>query len=184
MRGQTSRQDATAKEVVQLVGHEAGQRPAVGLVGPLLLEGQQVLLDYLEKRCLLGFPLAGCLTSSVLDRAPRDPGYRLRRSRRHNKAIPSKEKGNPGVPAAVWPRLQLQPWRRGWVVLAASGGREAPLPSGLAASGRISPPSGLMLELPLERVLPGRVRNRGVAHSAELSGPAWTGRRGLTPQSG
>ena len=53
---QTSRQDATAKEVVQLVGHEAGQGPAIGLVGPLLLEGQQVLLDYLEKRCFLGFP--------------------------------------------------------------------------------------------------------------------------------
>jgi hypothetical protein len=47
--GQTSRQAATAREVVQLVGHEAGQGSAIGLVGPLPLEGQQVLLDYLEK---------------------------------------------------------------------------------------------------------------------------------------
>ena len=72
----------------------------------------------------------------------------------------------PGVPGAVWPRLQLQPWRRGCVVLAASSGREAPLPSGLVASGWIgppsglpasgwiSPPSGLILELPLEPAAP------------------------------
>ena len=31
-------------------------RAAVGLVSPLLLEGQQVLLDYLEKRRLLRLP--------------------------------------------------------------------------------------------------------------------------------
>jgi hypothetical protein len=30
--------------------------PAIGLVGPLLLEGQQVLLDYLEERCFLRLP--------------------------------------------------------------------------------------------------------------------------------
>jgi hypothetical protein len=39
-----------------LAGHEAGQGPAVERVGPLLLEGQQVLLDYLEQRRPLGLP--------------------------------------------------------------------------------------------------------------------------------
>jgi hypothetical protein len=45
---QTSSQDSTRHEPVQLVQHELRQRATVGVVGPLLLEGQQVLLDYLE----------------------------------------------------------------------------------------------------------------------------------------
>jgi hypothetical protein len=36
--GQTSGQDATAQEVVQLVGDEAGQRAAVGLVANVMDE--------------------------------------------------------------------------------------------------------------------------------------------------
>ena len=43
-------------KAVQLVGHELGQRASAGLVGPLLLEGQQVSLDYLEKGSLLRLP--------------------------------------------------------------------------------------------------------------------------------
>ena len=44
--------------------------------------------------------------------------------------------------------------------------------------------TNMRLDEMMDGVLPGRVRSRGVAHSAELSGPAWTGRRGLAPQSG
>jgi hypothetical protein len=41
---------------VQFLGDEAGQRAAVGLVGPLLLEGEQVLLQHLEKGGLFRLP--------------------------------------------------------------------------------------------------------------------------------
>jgi hypothetical protein len=41
---------------VQLIQHEFRQCPAVSLVGPLLLEGQQVLLEQLIKRCLFRLP--------------------------------------------------------------------------------------------------------------------------------
>ena len=50
------RQDATVHEPVQLAGHELGQRAPAGLVGPLLLEGQQMLLHHTAKRSLLGLP--------------------------------------------------------------------------------------------------------------------------------
>ena len=53
---EASAQDSTRHKAVQLVGHELGQRASAGLVGPLLLEGQQVSLDYLEKGSLLGLP--------------------------------------------------------------------------------------------------------------------------------
>jgi hypothetical protein len=42
--GEASAQDPAVHEPVQFIGHELGQRPTVGLVGPLLLEGQKVLL--------------------------------------------------------------------------------------------------------------------------------------------
>ena len=54
--GEPSRQDPAIEEVVQLVGHETGQRATVGLVGPLLLEGQKVLLQHLVEDSLLGLP--------------------------------------------------------------------------------------------------------------------------------
>jgi hypothetical protein len=38
---EASPQDSTRHEGVQLAGHELGQRASAGLVGPLLLEGQQ-----------------------------------------------------------------------------------------------------------------------------------------------
>ena len=41
---------------MRLVGDEAGQRAAVGLVGPLLPEGQQVLLEHLEERRFFWLP--------------------------------------------------------------------------------------------------------------------------------
>jgi hypothetical protein len=37
-------------KVVQLSGHEAGQRATFGLLRPLLLEGQKVVLQNLAKR--------------------------------------------------------------------------------------------------------------------------------------
>jgi hypothetical protein len=41
---------------VLLVGHELRQRAPADLVGPLLLEGEEVLLHHLEKRSLLRLP--------------------------------------------------------------------------------------------------------------------------------
>jgi hypothetical protein len=54
--GETAPQDSARHERVQLVGDEAGQRTTVGLVGPLLLEGQKVLLQHLAKGSLFRLP--------------------------------------------------------------------------------------------------------------------------------
>jgi hypothetical protein len=69
--GQTPRQDATAEPRVRVFGR--GLR-ACGC----LHDGGLSASDWQLLRRLL----AGCLGSSVSDRDPRDPGYRLRRSRR------------------------------------------------------------------------------------------------------
>jgi hypothetical protein len=50
--GKTPPQNSAGHEPVQLIQHELRQRPAVGRIGPMLLEGQQVLLEHLIKRCL------------------------------------------------------------------------------------------------------------------------------------
>jgi hypothetical protein len=49
---------------MQLVGHELGQRVPAGLVGPLLLEGQQVFPEYAIERGLFRLP-------ARIDRFPR-----------------------------------------------------------------------------------------------------------------
>jgi hypothetical protein len=41
---------------VQFIGHELGQGAPAGLVGPLLLEGEEVLLHHLEKGGLFRLP--------------------------------------------------------------------------------------------------------------------------------
>ena len=53
---EASPQDSARHESVQLVGHEAGQCPAIGLVGPLLLEGQQMFLHDPVQGSLLRLP--------------------------------------------------------------------------------------------------------------------------------
>jgi hypothetical protein len=53
---EASPQDSTRHEPVQLLRHELGQRASAGLVGPLLLQGQQMLLHHLEERSLLRLP--------------------------------------------------------------------------------------------------------------------------------
>jgi hypothetical protein len=52
----TPPQDFAGHEPVQLIQHELRQRPAVGRIGPMLLEGQQVLLEHLLKRCFFRLP--------------------------------------------------------------------------------------------------------------------------------
>jgi hypothetical protein len=42
---EASAQDSTRHEAVQLVGHKLRQRAPAGMVGPALLEGQEVLLQ-------------------------------------------------------------------------------------------------------------------------------------------
>ena len=58
------------RKFFDVVGHEAGQRAAVGLVGPLLLEGEKVLLQHLVKRSFLRLP-AGVGVAGRLCRACR-----------------------------------------------------------------------------------------------------------------
>jgi hypothetical protein len=53
---EASPQDSTRHEPVQFIRHELRQRAPVGGVGPLLLEGQQVLLQHLVKGSLLRLP--------------------------------------------------------------------------------------------------------------------------------
>ena len=53
---EASPQDSAVHVLVQFFRYELGQRPPVGLVGPLLLEGQQVLLHHLVKRSLFRLP--------------------------------------------------------------------------------------------------------------------------------
>jgi len=54
--GKTSPQNPAVHERVQLVCHKLGQRLAAGLVGPLLLEGQKVLLQHLVEGSLFRLP--------------------------------------------------------------------------------------------------------------------------------
>ena len=54
--GETSPQDSAVHEPVQFIGHELRQGAPAGLVGPLLLEGQQVLLHNLVERGLFRLP--------------------------------------------------------------------------------------------------------------------------------
>src|SRR5450759_897745 len=54
--GETSAQDPAVHVPVQLRGHELGQGAPAGLVGPLLLEGQQMLLHHLVERGVFGLP--------------------------------------------------------------------------------------------------------------------------------
>jgi hypothetical protein len=50
------RENPAVEKPVQFLGHEPRQRAPADLVSPLLLEGQQVLLQYLAKRRLFGLP--------------------------------------------------------------------------------------------------------------------------------
>ena len=54
--GKTSRENSAVQILVQLFGHELRQRAPAGLVGPLLLEGQQMLLQHLVERGFLRLP--------------------------------------------------------------------------------------------------------------------------------
>jgi hypothetical protein len=54
--GEASAQDPAVHEPVQLFRHELRQRAPARLIGPLLLEGQKVLLQHLVKRGLFGLP--------------------------------------------------------------------------------------------------------------------------------
>jgi hypothetical protein len=67
--GKASPQDATRHVPVQLVGHEAGQRVTAGLVGPALLEGQQVLLHHLVKDSVFRLPARIDRSLDLLGRA-------------------------------------------------------------------------------------------------------------------
>ena len=53
---EASRKNPAVEKLVQLLRHKLRQRAPAGLVGPLLLEGQQVLLQHLVKRGLLRLP--------------------------------------------------------------------------------------------------------------------------------
>jgi hypothetical protein len=52
----TSRPNSARHEAVKFLGHELRQCATAGLVGPLLLEGEKMLLHHLEKSSLLRLP--------------------------------------------------------------------------------------------------------------------------------
>jgi hypothetical protein len=49
-------QNSARHERVQLICHKLRQRATIGLVGPLLLEGQKVLLQHLVKGSIFRLP--------------------------------------------------------------------------------------------------------------------------------
>jgi hypothetical protein len=54
--GEAARENPAVEVLVQFFSYELRQRSAAGLVGPLLLEGQQVFLRHLVERSLLRLP--------------------------------------------------------------------------------------------------------------------------------
>jgi hypothetical protein len=87
--GETSAQDSARHERVQFLRHELRQRAPAGGVGPLLLEGQQVLLQHLIKGSLVRLP-------ARVDRAGRRRLYACRC--RHREGLSAS--GSPMVRAA------------------------------------------------------------------------------------